>query len=237
MSKKNNEQQPVASALQVQLRKALLHKAGPECKNKFTGEGYGEASVLWEDAECIVATVMKVCAARRANTEIVIDGAKYLANSFPQIGSGCAQMMNWNTKSWYSDVDSERDNRSFVEVQIPEYVNDSYEASNGKTKQANGKVVSPEKLKQLVEGFNGLNKKIGDHHEIKIGGTVDKEHIRFGSFNYLYVDGDIRRVSDSTDGVGAEFTTLLQPSVTFEGLVFGSPAEEVESTHLYEWLF
>lgn len=236
MSKKNNEETKVVSTLQIEMRKALLHKAGPECKNKFTGEGYGEASVLWEDAECIVATVMKVCAARRSNTEIIVDGAKYLANSYPQIGAGCAQMMNWNTKSWYSDVDSERDQRSFVEVSIPEYVNDTYEYNN-KTRSANGKVVSPEKLKQLVEGFNGLNKKIGDHHEIKIGASVDKQHIRFGEFNYLYVDGDIRRVSDSTDGVGAEFATLLQPKITFNGLVFGSPAEEVESTHLYEWMF
>ena len=233
-SKECNEK-VVIPEMQIILRKALLHKAGPETKNKFTGEGFGNNAILTEDAECIVATLMEVIGAKRNNTEIEIDGARYKANEYLTYGDGLAKCQNWNGNSYYSDVDDEREERSFVKMEVPKYIQDEV-VVDGKTFKAEGKVVSPTKLDQLITSFNGLNAKLGDNHKIKTGGNVDKAYIKFGDFNYLYVEGNMRRLADSNDGYGQEFATFMEPRVNFSGFIFGSISEEAAELKVLEWL-
>jgi len=224
-------------AMQLTLRKALLHKAGPETKNKFTGEGFGNSVILREDAECIVATTMAVLGAKRNNTELLINGARYKVSEYLTFGDGLADCMNWNGYSYYSDVDDEREERSFVSADVAEYVEDEYQSGkDGKTRKSGGKVVSPDKLNQLVLSFNGLNGKTDDSHKIKVGSNVDKAYIKFGGFNYVYVEDDIRRVAESTEGKGLEFATFMKPTITFDGLTFGSLTDEAAEMKVLEWL-
>lgn len=222
----------LVSGMQLTLRKALLHKAGPETKSKFTGSGYGENVILREDAECIVATIMAVIEAKRNNSEIVIGDAKYSAKEYKTVGTGLAKCMNWNGYSYYSTNDVERPERSFVKVEVPKYVQDEC-MDEGKKRKAEGVVVSPTKLEQLIGSFNNSN---GSENAIKIGQNIDKAQIPFGQLNFLYVNGDIRRVAEISNEYGSEFTTFMEPRVSFDNLVFGSVAEEAPGLKVLEWL-
>lgn len=237
MSKKLQTTDEVkASKLQLVIRGALLHKAGPETKNKFTGEGYGEQLILRDDAEDIVATLMAVIKARRNKSTIVAFDTEFRADEYNKVGDGMAQMMCWTGKSWFSEVDDERDERSLVKVEVPTYVQDSTTV-NGKTYTANGRVVSPDKLDQLIASFNGLNRKIGDDHVIRTSENVNKVSPNFSQWNYLYINDDIRRIGENSDGYGSEFVTLLRPEVSFDGFVFGSATDESPLVTIYEWLW
>lgn len=226
--------------LQLMLRKALLEKAAPETINKFTGAGNGATCILREDAEDIVATSMEVIAAKRSNTEIIVDGTRFRADQYPAFGEGLAQLMNWSGLAYFdTTVDNEREQRAIVTREQVTYVKDSYMKTvvGGKEIEvfAGGKVVTPEKLETLLKGFNGLNKKV-NAPEIKTGEKVSKSDLNFHDFNYLYVDGIIRQVGTRNDAKGCEFATLLQPTVKFSGLEIGKVSEEEPNKNVEQWL-
>lgn len=221
--------------LQLYLREALLEKASSETKRKFTGKGNGENSILHDDAEEIVATVMAVIKARRSNTVIEIDGAEYKAKDYNEIGDGVAKLMSWNGYVYATDSDTEHIERSLVEVEFPDYVKDYYMDKKNKDEKvfAAGKVVTPNRLKTLV---NSYNFKQAEENKIDWGGNVSKKSYRMSDIGYLYFgDSDIRRVNN--DGtIGLEWTTLMKQKFRGKDLVFGAKADEDAKLNVLEWM-
>lgn len=232
------------SDLQLTLRKALLHKATVETKNKFTGVGSDNNHILHEDAEDVIATTMALLQAKRNNTVIQLEDGFFFAKDYPVIGSGLKDVMNWNGESYYSEeIDGENTSRSLVKATFPAYVQDTdTRIVNGKIVEvkANGKVVSPSRYQNLLKCYNGLQKKVDDKAEITIGGNIDKAQITFSDWAYLYINDEIRQVAnDSATGntkKGALFATFCKPTVQFD-FVFGKPSEAEQGVKVWEWLW
>lgn len=227
--------------LQIMLRRGLLEKAAPETQNKFTGKGNGENYILREDAEDIVATVMEVIAAKRNDSQIIVDGTPFRACQYTKVGSGCAELMNWSGLAYFdTTMDNEKEQKALVTREVVKYVKDAFNktVADGKTVKvfAEGKVVTPDKLDTLIKGFNSLNKKAGVG-EISTEGVVSKSDLAFADFNYLYQDGEIREVGTSSDGKGCAFATLLKPTCAFNSPLFGKVSEEEATKIIEQWLF
>lgn len=221
--------------LQLYLRESLLEKASSETKRKFTGKGCGDNSILFDDAEEIVATVMTVIKARRSNTVIEIDGAEFKAKDYNEVGSGVAKLMNWNGYVYACDSDTEHTDRSLVEVEFPDYVKDYYMGGKDKDEKvyAAGKVVTPNRLKTLVDSFNYRQ---AEGNKIAWGGNITKKSYRMADIGYLYFgESDIRRIN--TDGtIGLEWTTLMKQKFKGKDLVFGARADEDAKLNVLEWM-
>ena len=228
------------SNLQLMLRKAMLHKATSETKSKFTGKGSGANLILKEDAECIIATVMEIIAAKRNNAKIVLsDGTEFDASAYSTIGTGLAKAMNWNGYTYFSDLDKERVERSFTSWTTHKYANDEYEvpAKHDGDKpvmiKAEGQVVSPSKFDDLVKDFNKLQ---GTERSIETGTNVNISSAKLSDFGYLYVNGELRQVSKEDSEYGASFATLFKPQFS-PSFVFGRSADEETETIVLEWLW
>lgn len=232
------------SWLQVTLRKALLHKAVVETKNKFTGVGSDNNHILRQDAEDIVATCMAILQAKRNNSVIQLEDGLFFVNQYITIGSGMKEAMNWNGESYYSiDIDDENKERSLVKGTFPAYVQDEDTILvNGEARkvQAKGKVVSPTRFQTLVKSYNGLQAKVDKSCEIAIGQNVDKSPISFNQWQYLYFKDEVRQVAkeggEGTTGYGSLFATFCKPTVQFD-FVFGKPSEAEQGVNVWEWLW
>lgn len=228
------------SNLQITLRKAMLHKATSETKSKFTGKGSGENLILKEDAECIIATVMEIIAAKRNNTKVVLsDGTEFDACAYVTIGKGLAKAMNWNGHTYFSDLDKERVERSFTSWTTYKYVNDEFEVpakhpgDRPVMIKAEGQVVSPSKFEDLVKDFNKLQ---GTERAITVGTAVSISDAKLTDFGYLYVNGELRQVSKDDAEYGASFATLFKPQFS-PSFTFGRSADEETETIVVEWLW
>ena len=229
----------MTSNLQIAIRNALLYRASADTKSKFTGLGKGEKKILREDAECIVATVMAILAAKKTREDIVLsDGTRIEVGAYPTIGTGLAIAMNWNGEAYFSKSDMDRPERSFIGWSIPEYVKDTETYTvdgKPKTMEAAGQVVTPEKLEQLINDYN-KNQGSADDKKLVKGSNVDKSHILFSEFAYVCSKtGVLKELTSDTKTIGLEFASLFQPKLTFVH-DFGKLAEEATDTQIAKWL-
>lgn len=227
------------SNLQLTMRKGLLYKATPQTKSKFTGKGSGENLILKEDAECIIATVMEIIAAKRNNSRIVLsDGTEFQVRDYKAVGTGIAKAMNWTGLTYFSSLDDEKPERSFTSWETPNYVQDSCTVTtdNGqvRTIQAEGFVVSPNKLEDLIKDFNKLQG--DDKRQITCNAAVNKENTVMTDLQYAYVNGDLRQLSNSEAKIDSCFATLFKPQFRSE-FTFGRSGDEEPETRVVEWLW
>lgn len=228
------------SNLQLMLRKALLHKASAEAKTKFTGKGLGTNLILKEDAESIICTIMDVIAAKRSNSKIVLsDGTEFDASDYITVGAGLAKAMNWSGIAYFSDIDSERPERAFVNVTVPTYKNDEFviPAKDELPEcviAAEGRTLSPTKFEALIKDFNKLQ---STERAIATGENVSKVEAKLSDFGYVYVNGQLRQISRAeTVAYDSKFATLMKP-VCNVNFVFGTQAEEETEIKIMEWLW
>lgn len=229
------EQLTNVSKLQVLLRRGLVHKAASKTTEKFTGKGEGQNYILKDDAECVVATVMALMAAKRNKTSITVGDTEYDASDYPTIGSGVAKALNWNGEVyWDKDIDDEKEERALISVQVPEYVADTAIVRD-KTITADGEVVSPNRLKTLIGNFNALQS--DKENEISVGSNMDISSLSMDEVGYMYINGSLRQVTNEAKHIDSFMATLLEPELRLGGLTFGKPGDPEADQKMIEWLW
>jgi hypothetical protein len=232
------------SELQIMLRRGLLEKASVDTKAKFTGDGAGANHILREDAEHLVCTVMAIFAAWRNNTEVKVEGQTFYPSQYVTAGNGVSILMNWSGDIYFSTRDFDDSERNVITRNEIKYVNDSElvitEEGREFTKRALGKVLTPEKFISTLNNYNAHQSKSGNQsEEIKIGPNVDKKHYLFTDCQYLYIDGELRDMKDSTETANSmpiELAMLTKPNVRW-GLATGRSGHPVLTMKILNWLW